>query len=84
MKKKTLPRKAKFFMINGIQLDFYPKKVTTRYVNPAINAEIGMVKIQAQSKLMVTPQRTAEILLVTPTPMMDPVTVWVVETGIPK
>ena len=33
---------------------------------------------------MVTPQRTALKRLVAPTPMMDPVMVCVVETGIPK
>lgn len=43
-----------------------------------------MVRIHAQSKLMVTPQRTALKRLVAPTPMMDPVMVCVVETGIPK
>lgn len=47
-------------------------------------AETGMVKIQAQIKLMVTPQRTAETLFTTPTPTIDPVMVCVVETGIPK
>ena len=29
-------------------------------------------------------QRTAETLRAAPTPMTEPVTVWVVETGIPK
>ena len=43
-----------------------------------------MVRTQAQSKLTVTPQRTAEILLVRPTPIMEPVMVCVVETGILK
>ena len=33
-----------------------------------------MVKIQAQINLTVTPQRTAETLLVTPTPIIEPVT----------
>jgi len=50
----------------------------------AINAETGMVSIQAVTKLSVTPQRTADTLLVTPTPMIDPVIVCVVDTGIPK
>ena len=43
----------------------------------------GMVSIQAQRRLMVTPHRTAESLFVAPTPMIDPAIVWVVLTGIP-
>ena len=43
-----------------------------------------MVKIQAHNNLTVTPQRTAETLLVTPTPIIEPVMVCVVETGILK
>ena len=46
-------------------------------------AETGMVRIQAQSKLTVTPQRTAERRFVAPTPIIEPVMVWVVLTGIP-
>jgi hypothetical protein len=42
-----------------------------------------MVKIQAHNKLVVTPHLTALKRLVAPTPMIDPVIVWVVETGIP-
>src|SRR6218665_115927 len=45
-------------------------------------ALIGIVRIQAQSKLTVIPHLTAETLLVNPTPMIAPVTVCVVETGI--
>ncbi len=44
----------------------------------------GMVRIQAHSKLMVTPLRTADKRLVSPTPIMAPVMVWVVLTGIPN
>src|SRR5450755_3975456 len=47
-------------------------------------AETGMVRIQAHNRLMVTPQRTAESLLVAPTPIMEPAMVWVVLTGIPN
>ena len=47
-------------------------------------AEIGMVKIHAQIIFPATPQRTAESLLVAPTPTIAPVMVWVVLTGIPK
>ena len=44
-------------------------------------AEIGMVKTQAHNKLTVIPHLTAETLLVSPTPMIDPVIVCVVLTG---
>jgi len=46
-------------------------------------AEMGMVKSQAQMMFPATPQRTAESLLVEPTPTMAPVMVCVVLTGIP-
>lgn len=67
-----------------IKLISYWNKITKRYVSPANKALTGMVSIHAQSRLTVTPQRTADTLLVTPTPMMEPVMVCVVETGIPK
>ena len=38
-------------------------------------AEMGMVKIHAQIMLPATPQRTAESLLVAPTPTIAPVIV---------
>ena len=47
-------------------------------------AEAGMVMIHAMTMLPATPQRTAEVPLVVPTPMMAPVMVCVVETGMPK
>ena len=46
-------------------------------------AETGIVKIHAQIIFPATPQRTAESLLVEPTPTIAPVIVWVVLTGIP-
>ena len=46
-------------------------------------AEIGIVKSHAQMMFPATPQRTAESLLVAPTPTIAPVIVWVVLTGIP-
>ena len=49
----------------------------------AIAAETGIVRTQAHNKLMVTPQRTALNRFVAPTPMIEPVMVCVVETGIP-
>src|SRR5258708_2009901 len=50
----------------------------------ASRALTGIVSIQAQSRLIVTPQRTADNLLVAPTPMIEPVIVWVVLTGMPN
>ena len=46
-------------------------------------AETGIVKSHAQIIFPATPQRTAESLLVAPTPIIAPVMVWVVLTGIP-
>ena len=43
-----------------------------------------MVRTHAQSKLTVMHHLTAETLFVKPTPIIEPVIVWVVETGIPK
>lgn len=41
----------------------------------AKRADTGIVKTQAHNKLTVTPHRTAETLLVTPTPIIEPVIV---------
>src|SRR5437899_11183114 len=49
-----------------------------------MNAEPGMVKIHAQMMLPATPQRTAESFCAEPTPMIEPVMVWVVDTGMPR
>ena len=43
-----------------------------------------MVRIQAQSRLIVTPHLTALKRFVAPTPIIEPVIVCVVDTGIPK
>ena len=40
--------------------------------------------IQATTMLLATLQRTAEIRRAAPTPMIAPVMVWVVETGMPE
>ena len=60
--------------------------MTKRFVKKkhaaASRALTGMVRIHAHNRLSVTPQRTAEIRLVAPTPMMEPVMVCVVLTGI--
>src|SRR6188508_650037 len=47
-------------------------------------AESGMVSTHAQTMRWATPHFTAEMRLVAPTPMMAPVMVWVVETGMPE
>jgi hypothetical protein len=44
---------------------------------------VGIVRTQAQTTLATTPQRTAVRRLIEPTPMMAPVIVCVVLTGIP-
>src|SRR5262245_51134072 len=43
-----------------------------------------MVRTQAQAIRAVTPQRTAETRWLAPTPMIAPLTTWVVETGSPR
>jgi hypothetical protein len=50
----------------------------------AKDAEIGMVIIQAHKRFTVTPHLTALNRLVAPTPIIDPVMVCVVDTGILK
>src|SRR5436309_1401367 len=49
-----------------------------------MKAEQGMVRIQAQTMLPARPQRTADTECVDPTPTMEPVMVWVVDTGMPS
>lgn len=51
---------------------------------PAIRAEIGIVMIHAQIMFIVRPHLTADNRFVKPTPIMEPVVVCVVETGMPK
>lgn len=48
-----------------------------------IPALIGMVRSHAQTMFLVTPHRTALARLADPTPIIDPVMVCVVLTGIP-
>ena len=50
----------------------------------AMIAEAGIVRIQAHTMRPAMPHRTADRRLVAPTPTMEPVMVWVVETGMPK
>ena len=49
-----------------------------------MKAEAGIVMIQATTMLLATFQRTADTLRAAPTPTMQPVMVWVVETGMPS
>ena len=53
-------------------------------MHPATRALTGIVNIHAQIRLNVTPHRTADRRFVAPTPTIEPVSVWVVLTGIPK
>ena len=55
-----------------------------RYISHATAAAIGIVRTQAATMLRATPHRTADSLRVAPTPMIDDVIVWVVETGAAK
>src|SRR5580658_5920680 len=62
----------------------YVHKLIIKYTTAASKALTGMVNIQAHSRLIVTPHLTAERRLVAPTPMIDPVMVCVVLTGMPS
>src|SRR5438034_875156 len=55
----------------------------TKYVSAPTNAEEGIVRIHAMIMLPATPHRTPESRFVAPTPMIAPVMVCVVLTGIP-
>ena len=54
------------------------------HTSAATQPDAGIVKIQAQTIFFATPQRTAEKPFNEPTPTIAPVTVWVVETGMPN
>src|SRR6266566_2822160 len=54
-----------------------------RKESPAKPPAMGIVSTQAQTILRATPHFTADSLRVAPTPIMAPVIVWVVETGMP-
>ena len=49
-----------------------------------MNAAAGMVRTQAQTMRPAMPQRTADSRRIDPTPMIAPVMVWVVLTGMPR
>ena len=55
----------------------------TNHTAAATEPAAGMVNIQAHTIFLATPQRTAENPFTEPTPIIAPVTVCVVETGIP-
>src|SRR5678810_522154 len=50
----------------------------------AIAALSGIVNTHAVRMFPATPQRTAEMRLLAPTPMMQALMQWVVDTGMPK
>src|SRR5437016_4090591 len=58
-------------------------RASNLYVSAAMLAAAGMVITHAHTILRVTPHRTADSRRVDPTPMMAPVMVCVVLTGIP-
>src|SRR5262249_1897973 len=69
------------------QTNFYAlgtNKRISQKVRAAMLAPAGMVMIQAQTIRRATPQRTAEIRCVEPTPTIEPVIVCVVLTGMPQ
>src|SRR5574341_258311 len=53
------------------------------HATAAMKPESGIVRIQAHTIRPATPQRTADSRCVAPTPMIEPVIVWVVLTGMP-
>ena len=55
----------------------------TQNANIATRADAGMVNIHAHTIRVATPQRTPDSRCVVPTPIIAPVMVWVVLTGIP-
>jgi hypothetical protein len=65
-------------------LTFFQKRMLIAYVSADIAAAQGIVRIQAQTILPATPQRTAVNLRKDPTPIIEPVIVWVVLTGTPS
>lgn len=63
---------------------YFSMKFKIKYINEPIIAETGIVSIQAQKILVVTPHFTAEAPFRAPAPMIAPVITCVVLTGIPK
>ena len=63
---------------------FYRKKCIIQYINAPHAAESGIVSTHAQIIFPATPHLTAESRLTLPTPIIEPVIVCVVLTGIPN
>src|SRR5512140_3772158 len=63
---------------------FAPKNLMIQKVRAPMNPAAGIVSTQAQTIWLAMPQRTADSRRVAPTPTIEPVMAWVVETGIPK
>src|SRR6058998_3783515 len=68
---------------NRAALSQAPSRRSANHVAPATSADAGIVRIHAQTIRPATPQRTAEKRWIAPTPMIEPVIVCVVLTGIP-
>jgi hypothetical protein len=63
---------------------YLAKALTPMQETAARSAEQGMVRTHAQTIVPATPQRTALNLCIEPTPMIEPVIVWVVLMGTPR
>ena len=63
-------------------MDFRP--FSNMYASADMMAEHGIVRIHAQIIRPAIPHFTALMRLMDPTPIIDPVMVWVVLTGMPK
>src|SRR5438874_2250858 len=80
------PLQALIFDISRYVKSSSPQAVIRRiriHTAPAVTAEAGMVRIHAQTIRPATPQRTAEKRWIAPTPMIAPLIVCVVLTGMP-
>jgi len=76
---RNLTDPAKLFYFPISVLSYLPASAwqasTRKKTRAAIKADIGMVRIQAQTTDLATPQRTAETRRVAPTPTIAPVIV---------
>ena len=57
---------------NEMLFNYFSSMLVTKNTEPAMNADMGIVMIQAHTILLAIPQRTAENLFVEPTPIIDP------------
>ena len=72
------------YSLNAVAQKPNTLQLVMRYAKAAIPAEQGIVNIQAQTICPATPHRTAVMRFSDPTPVMAPVMVWVMLTGIPR